>query len=84
MVEKGKIIKDLAEKLGDLDIVLIESMAKLADELSEFQDRVSNEAYLKTSRKRITSRMNKLEGKIRKLKTKAPKISTQKALNIRK
>jgi len=84
MVEKGKIIKDLAEKLGDLDIVLIESMAKLADELSEFQDRVSDEAYLKTSSKRITSRMNKLEGKIRKLKVKAPKISTQKVLNIRK
>jgi hypothetical protein len=59
-------------------------MAKLADELSEFQDRVSDEAYLKTSSKRITSRMNKLEGKIRKLKAKAPKISTQKALNVRK
>jgi len=84
MVEKGKIIKDLTEKLGNLDIVLIESIAKLADELSEFQDTVSNEAYLKTSGKRITSRMNKLEGKIRKLKAKAPKISTQKALNIRK
>ncbi len=84
MVEKGKLINDLVGKLKDLDLVLIESFAKLADELVEFQDRVSNEAYLETSRKRITSRINKLGGKIRKLKAKAPKISTEKRVSIRK
>ncbi len=52
MAEKGKLIKDLVNKLEDLDLILIESFAKLADELSEFQDSVSNESYLETSNRR--------------------------------
>ncbi|HDZ19118.1 hypothetical protein LCGC14_1044500 [marine sediment metagenome] len=84
MVEKAKLINDLVNKLEGLDLILIESFAKLADELSEFQDKVSNEAYLETSRKRITSGINKLGRKIRKLKAKAPKISIEKRVNVRK
>lgn len=39
---------------ADLDMVLIELVSAAADELSDFQDRVMNEAYLNTSRKRVS------------------------------
>jgi len=37
---------------ADLGIVLIELMAYTADQLSDYQDRVANEAYLRTARQR--------------------------------
>lgn len=39
---------------ADLDLVLIELLSAAADELSDFQDRVMNEAYLGTARKRVS------------------------------
>jgi len=39
---------------ADLDMVLIELFAAAADELSDYQDRVMNEAYLGTARKRVS------------------------------
>jgi hypothetical protein len=39
---------------ADLDQVLIDLVAADADELSDYQDRVMNEAYLATARKRVT------------------------------
>ncbi|MFW9978134.1 MAG: hypothetical protein ACFFEJ_08655 [Candidatus Thorarchaeota archaeon] len=39
---------------ADLDMVLIELISATADELSDFQDRVMNEAYLNTARKRVS------------------------------
>jgi hypothetical protein len=39
---------------ADLDQVLIDLFSAAADELSDFQDRVMNEAYLVTSRKRVS------------------------------
>ncbi len=39
---------------GDLDMVLAELFSVAADELSDFQDRVMNEAYLASSRKRVS------------------------------
>lgn len=39
---------------ADLDMVLLELFAVAADELSDFQDRVMNEAYLATARKRVS------------------------------
>jgi hypothetical protein len=39
---------------ADLDQVLIDMFSATADELSDFQDRVMNEAYLVTSRKRVS------------------------------
>lgn len=39
---------------ADLDQVLIDLFAAAADELSDYQDRVMNEAYLATSRKRVS------------------------------
>ena len=39
---------------ADLDQVLIELFSAAADELSDFQDRVMNEAYLATARKRLS------------------------------
>lgn len=39
---------------ADLDQVLIELFSVAADELSDFQDRVVNEAYLGTARKRVS------------------------------
>lgn len=39
---------------ADLDMVLIELFANAADELSDFQDRTMNEAYLGTARKRVS------------------------------
>lgn len=39
---------------ADLDQVLIDLFAAAADELSDYQDRVANEAYLATSRKRVS------------------------------
>ncbi len=39
---------------ADLDQVLMELFSAAADELSDFQDRVMNEAYLGTARKRVS------------------------------
>ena len=39
---------------ADLDMVLIELFSAAADELSDYQDRVMNEAYLGTARKRVS------------------------------
>jgi hypothetical protein len=39
---------------ADLDQVLIELFSAAADELSDYQDRVMNEAYLATARKRVS------------------------------
>ncbi|MEJ2552369.1 MAG: hypothetical protein P8Z34_16990 [Anaerolineales bacterium] len=39
---------------ADLDQVLIELFSVAADELSDYQDRVANEAYLSTARKRVS------------------------------
>lgn len=39
---------------ADLDMVLLELFSAAADELSDFQDRVMNEAYLGTARKRVS------------------------------
>jgi hypothetical protein len=39
---------------ADLDQVLLELFCAAADELSDYQDRVMNEAYLVTSRKRVS------------------------------
>ncbi|MGH7634793.1 MAG: hypothetical protein ACRENC_13745, partial [Gemmatimonadaceae bacterium] len=39
---------------ADLDEVLIDLFSAAADELSDFQDRVMNEAYLGTARKRVS------------------------------
>lgn len=39
---------------ADLDQVLIELLCAAADELSDYQDRVMNEAYLATARKRVS------------------------------
>lgn len=39
---------------ADLDQVLLEAFSVAADELSDYQDRVMNEAYLATARKRVT------------------------------
>ena len=39
---------------ADLDMVLIELFANAADELSDYQDRVMNEAFLGTARKRVS------------------------------
>jgi hypothetical protein len=39
---------------ADLDQVLLEMFAVAADELSDYQDRVMNEAYLATARKRVS------------------------------
>lgn len=39
---------------ADLDQVLIEVLSAAADELSDFQDRVMNEAYLGSARKRVS------------------------------
>jgi hypothetical protein len=39
---------------ADLDQVLLELFSAAADELSDFQDRVMNEAYLATARKRVS------------------------------
>ncbi|MCJ8280432.1 MAG: hypothetical protein MJK14_11145, partial [Rivularia sp. ALOHA_DT_140] len=39
---------------ADLDQVLLSLFAVVADELSDFQDRVMNEAYLTTARKRVS------------------------------
>jgi hypothetical protein len=39
---------------ADLDQVLIDLFSAVGDELSDFQDRVMNEAYLVTSRKRVS------------------------------
>jgi hypothetical protein len=39
---------------ADLDQVLIDLFSAAADELSDFQDRVMNEAYLGTARKRVS------------------------------
>jgi hypothetical protein len=39
---------------ADLDMVLIELLSAAADELSYYQDRVMNEAYISTSRKRVS------------------------------
>lgn len=39
---------------ADLDMVLIELFSAAADELSDYQDRVMNEAYLATARKRVS------------------------------
>jgi hypothetical protein len=39
---------------ADLDQVLIDLVAARADELSDFQDRVANEAFLATARKRLS------------------------------
>jgi hypothetical protein len=39
---------------ADLDQVLIELMSGAADELADYQDRVMNEAYLGTARKRVS------------------------------
>ncbi|OAN36785.1 putative baseplate assembly protein [Mycolicibacterium iranicum] len=39
---------------ADLDQVLIELFSAAADELSDYQDRVMNEAYLGTARKRVS------------------------------
>lgn len=39
---------------ADLDMVLLELFAAAADELSDFQDRVMNEAYLATARRRVS------------------------------
>ena len=39
---------------ADLDMVLIELFAAAADDLSDYQDRVMNEAYLGTARKRVS------------------------------
>lgn len=39
---------------ADLDQVLLELFSVAADELSDYQDRVMNEAYLATSRKRVS------------------------------
>jgi hypothetical protein len=39
---------------ADLDTVLAEMFAVAADELSDYQDRVMNEAYLSSSRKRVS------------------------------
>jgi hypothetical protein len=41
---------------GDLDQVLIDLFAAVGDELSDYQDRVANEAYLSFARKRISLR----------------------------
>ena len=41
---------------ADLDLVLIELILAAADELSDYQDRVMNEAYLSTARKRASLR----------------------------
>lgn len=39
---------------ADLDQVLIDLLSAAADELSDYQDRVMNEAYLPTARKRVS------------------------------
>jgi hypothetical protein len=39
---------------ADLDMVLLELFSAAADELSDFQDRVMNEAYLTSARKRVS------------------------------
>lgn len=39
---------------ADLDMVLLELFAVAADELSDFQDRVMNEAYLASARRRVS------------------------------
>lgn len=39
---------------ADLDMVLIELLSATADELSDYQDRVMNEAFLSTARKRVS------------------------------
>jgi hypothetical protein len=39
---------------ADLDLVLIELICAAADELSDYQDRVINEAYFQTARKRVS------------------------------
>jgi hypothetical protein len=39
---------------ADLDMVLLELFSTAADELSDFQDRVMNEAYLSSCRKRVS------------------------------
>jgi len=39
---------------ADLDQVLIDLLAASADELSDYQDRVANEAYLSSARKRVS------------------------------
>src|SRR3954447_17658589 len=39
---------------ADLDQVLLELFGAAADELSDYQDRVMNEAYLATARKRVS------------------------------
>jgi hypothetical protein len=39
---------------ADLDLVLLEQFSVAADELSDFQDRVMNEAYLTGARKRVS------------------------------
>lgn len=39
---------------ADLDQVLLETFSAAADELSDYQDRVMNEAYLATARKRVS------------------------------
>ncbi len=39
---------------ADLDMVLLELFAVAADEMSDFQDRVMNEAYLASARKRVS------------------------------
>lgn len=39
---------------ADLDVVLLELFAVAADELADYQDRVMNEAYLGTARRRVS------------------------------
>ena len=39
---------------ADLDQVLLDLFAAAADELSDYQDRVMNEAYVTTARKRVS------------------------------
>ncbi len=43
-----------ASSEADLDQVLLELFSAAADELSDYQDRVMNEAYLSTARKRVS------------------------------
>ncbi len=59
---KHKMIATISERVlgwmaptseADLDLALIELASAIADELSDYQDRVVNELYLSTARKQL-------------------------------
>jgi hypothetical protein len=56
---KNGAVADSTSSNGDFELVLMQLFCSAADELSEFQDRAANEAFVGTARKRKHSRKKK-------------------------